>query len=75
MASLEVWICVDDNGDYATGNDVESARGEYENTVQPLADAGGFRLVCISVSVPLPTAIEASVNVPESDETPVVTVS
>lgn len=56
--TCEVWLCVDSCGDYGVGPDAEGARANYEETVQALCDADGFRLVKVSVAVPLPQPVE-----------------
>lgn len=69
MNEFDVWMCVDSAGDYAVGTDECSAREAYEKSIQPLADCDGFRLVKLSVTMPLPVPIEIAVDVPEVDET------
>ncbi len=72
--NAEVWILVDAAGDYAVGTSQETAITSYEENIQPLGDSGGYRLVNLTVNVPLPVAVEVEVDVPEQGE-PVVTVS
>ncbi len=55
LLKCELWICVDAGGDYAVGKDEDEAKTAYEDTVQPLADCSGFRLLKITVNVPTPT--------------------
>ena len=64
---LEVFVVVDANGDYATGTTADAAKEAYENDIGPLADADGFRVVRVNLSVPLPVVIEAAAEV-EDDE-------
>jgi hypothetical protein len=67
-ATVDAWLCIDSDGDYGVGKDETSAREAYENDVQPLSDANGFRLVKVSVTVPLPEVIELEVEAPEVEE-------
>ena len=67
-ATVDAWLCIDSDGDYGVGKDEASARESYENDVQPLADANGFRLVKVSVTVPLPEVIELEVETPAETE-------
>ena len=60
----EVWLCVDSAGDYASGADEAAARESYEENVQALSDADGFRLVKVTVNVPLPEVVELTGNAP-----------
>jgi hypothetical protein len=60
---LEVWVCVDSNGDYGTGTDSDSAIAAYENDVGETNATEGFRLVKLTVGVPLPVALELSGSV------------
>jgi len=60
MASetCEVFLCVDSAGNYGVGKDEAAARENYESDVQALSDADGFRLVKVTVAVPLPEMVE-----------------
>lgn len=64
MINAEVFILVDANGDYAIGLDEPSARDTYEETIQALTDCDGFRLVKVTVAVPLPAVVELTGAVP-----------
>jgi hypothetical protein len=61
---VEVWVMVDDVGDYGVGRDDASAKEAYENDVQTISDAGGFRLVKVRLAVPPPAAVELAGAVP-----------
>lgn len=63
---VEVFVVVDSAGDYATGVDVDKAKEAYENDVQALVDAEGFRVVKVVVKVPLPEVVELVGVVPET---------
>lgn len=58
--SIELWACIDARGDYAAGKSEEEAREKYEEDIGPLAECSGFRLVKLTVSVPLPEPVELS---------------
>lgn len=66
---LEVCIFIDENGDYAVGVSTEDATEVYENNIGPMSEANGMRLVRLSVCIPLPTEIQATVSVPAVEET------
>lgn len=58
MASVEVWVLVDAEGNHAAGTSAEAAREAYEQDVQALVDCDGFRLVKVTLQVPLPVPVE-----------------
>ena len=62
--TFEVSILVDNIGDYAVGKDDADAKEKYEEQIQALSDADGFRIVRISLSVPLPEVVEIVGDVP-----------
>jgi hypothetical protein len=66
--TLEVWTCVDANGDYAVGTTEEAAREKYEEDIGALNEASGFRLVKVNLTVPLPEVIELEVEADEPEE-------
>ena len=64
--TIEVYILVDACGDVAFASDEATARENYENDIGPLSDTDGFRIVKVSVNVPLPELIELSaIDAPE----------
>lgn len=63
----EVWVCVDVDGNYAVGSSDEVAREKYTEDVGDLGDCGGFRLVRVTVKVPMPVE-DLAVDVPELPE-------
>ena len=60
--TCEVWILVDQGGDYGVGTDAESAADAYGNDVA--GDLAGSRLVKLLVEVALPDPIQAKIIVP-----------
>jgi len=55
MRKLEVWVCADVAGDYAVGSSEEHAKERFEEEIGELNATGGFRLVQLWLTVPLPT--------------------
>ena len=66
-ATVDLWACVDSNGDYAVGSSDEAAREKYEEDVGALNEVAGFRLVKVAVTVPLPEVIELEVEAPAEE--------
>ncbi len=64
MVSAEVWLVIDQDGCYEVGTTAAEATERYEESVGALADAQGFRTVCLTVQVPAPVLIECAVDVP-----------
>lgn len=65
MHELEVWIVVDEGGDYALGKDQEGACQAFEDEIggdQPR------RQVCVKLKVPAPKVIELTGEVPAEPE-------
>lgn len=65
---VEAWVLVDDTGDYAVGKAAELATEAYENEVQELTATSGYRMVKLTVTVPLPEVVELSGVVPSDGE-------
>ncbi|MGE4159990.1 MAG: hypothetical protein AB7F75_12940 [Planctomycetota bacterium] len=61
----DVCLIVDCNGDYAVGQDEESAAEAYEELIGAMSAAGSTRYVWLKVRVPAPQALEMSVVCPE----------
>ncbi len=74
-ATLEVWIVVDDAGDYATGTSADEATENYEANVQEVTNAMGIRTVCLNLTVPLPKTIELTADVPDTEGEPTLAVA
>lgn len=70
---VEMWCCVDSCGDYGIGHDADAAREQYEEGVQDLSSADGFRLVKVRVRVPLPEPVELVGEIAEEQEAPRLT--
>ena len=63
--NLEVWVLVDAQGDYAVGPCQPSSTEAYEQNVGSLADANGYRLYQLNLTVTLPEVVEVSAELPE----------
>ena len=63
-ALCEVFLVIDQAGDYAVGNSPEAAREKYAEDIGELSEAEGFRMVKLAVRVPLPELVELAVEVP-----------
>lgn len=77
MASnpCEVWLCVDQAGDYAVGVDAESARSAYAENIGALEDTEGHRMVKVIVTVPLPEVVELAGEAPATGKAVLTSVS
>lgn len=65
---IEVWVCIDADGDYRASHDVDEARAAYEADVQPLLNSAGFRMVKITLQVPTVPVTEMKGEVPALGE-------
>lgn len=68
MAEIEVWIVVDENGDYTVGADLDSAAERYGEDVGGDNGSLGIRHVKVTLKVPLPKPIELTGEVPAPPE-------
>lgn len=66
-ATCEIFVCIDSEGQYAVGTDADLARQAYEEDVGCLNEQDGFRLVKVTLTVPLPKAVELTGTVPSDD--------
>ena len=73
--TIELWACIDSNGDYATGEDAEKARERYEENVGAVSEAEGFRLVKVSVLVSLPEPVELTGEASDEETASLTSVS
>jgi hypothetical protein len=65
---LEVWVMIDDNGDAVVSLDPDTLAEKYEEDVQACSDAGGLRRIKVTLTVALPTVLEAAVKAPDLEE-------
>ena len=65
--TVEVWVCVDGDGDFGIGRDADAACTNYDDEVGGGTDCGR-RMVKLTVKVPLPTVIELSGEVAADEE-------
>lgn len=66
---IEVFIVIDQDGDYGVGAGDSDAREAYENDHGELSEQDGFRTYRIKLTVPLPRVVTVS-GVVEDTETP-----
>lgn len=75
-AAIEMFACVDHNGDYGIGRDEATARENYASEIGDLSELdGGYRIVKVKVNVPLPTVMECEVEVEDDEEAGVLAVA
>ena len=60
----ELVIVVGADGEYAVGKDEATAREAFENDIGALNEQDGFRLVKVTVAVPLPAIPELTGEAP-----------
>jgi hypothetical protein len=65
LLEVEVWVKVDEDGDYEVGCDEEECSDRYRERVD---NACGSRMVKMTVKVPAPRPIAVTVEI-EDDET------
>jgi hypothetical protein len=63
VQQIEVWVIVDENGDYSTGHDQESAGTAYDDNIGS-ASGTARRAIKVMLSVPLPVPVELTGTVP-----------
>lgn len=64
-SKLEVWVCVDAQGDYGTGSSEEAAKEQYAEDIGPLETCGGFKLYQMWLTVPLPEILTVTGEIAE----------
>jgi hypothetical protein len=67
VVTVEVWLMIDDCGDYCIAKDADGLGEAYENDVQDLESAGGLRRVKVTVTIPLPKPLEVEATAPADD--------
>lgn len=63
FTSVEVWVLVDDQGEYAIGVDEEQAIERYDEDFQ--GSASCRRAVKVTLTIPTPKPIEVKGELPE----------
>ena len=64
VCECEIYVVIDQSGDYAVGNSADAAREKYEEDIGGLNECEGFRIVRMKVNVPLPEVVELTGTVP-----------
>ncbi len=67
MHEVELWACVDAEGQYEVGTSAEAARERYENEVGALVDCEGFRMVKVTLKVAVAATAELEGEAPPAD--------
>ena len=62
----EVWLLVDEDGDYVSSTDPDLLAEQYEESVGEIDKAQGLRRIKLTVEVPLPTVCELAGVVSEA---------
>jgi len=65
MVQVEVWVLVDQDGDYVVGKDNESLAELYDDQVGGDRDTLSLRRVKITLNVPKPKPVELTATVAE----------
>ena len=55
---IEVFVCINQDGEYEVGTTAEQVRERFEENIGALADQDGMRIVRCWLKVPLPTIME-----------------
>ena len=64
-ADIEIYVVVDSDGDYEVGINDEEATERYGETISTSLPR---RLIKMTITVPLPRAIEVTAAIPEKDD-------
>lgn len=71
--TVEVWVKVDQDGDYEVGTTSEETATRFTEIVGDDTERG-VRMVKLMVTIPLPECIEVAVDVPDTEGVPTVSV-
>ena len=74
LCELELWACVDDEGQYECGTTQEAAIERYEAESASSNQRSGFRLVAFTVKPPCPEPSYVNVEIPAAPEPALVSV-
>lgn len=66
---VEVWVMVNDQGEYVAHEDNDQLAEAYGERIGELNEAGGIRRVKVKVRVPLPEVIEVEAEAEEEPQT------
>jgi hypothetical protein len=73
-ATVEVWVLVDEDGDYDCAPDEGTAADRYADSIAAIDGTRGLRRIKVTLIVPRPAPIEVSAEVPAEEGGPVVKV-
>jgi hypothetical protein len=68
MIDVEVWVLVNECGDYVASDDADALNERFEECVGEIANQEGLRRVKLTVKVPLPNVIEIKGEVKTCEE-------
>ncbi len=71
MNEIEIWVVVDENGDYAISKDRDDLHDAYESDINGNTDLAR-RVIRVRLNMPLPKPLEISGTVPSESEAGVV---
>jgi hypothetical protein len=64
FATVEIWVLVDQDGDYAAGTDPDTLHEVYDDTVGGDRDTLSMRRVKVTLTIPKPKPVELTGTVP-----------
>ena len=73
MHTIEIWVVVDQGGDYACANDADDVTERYRDTID--GDLAGSRLVKVTLQVEVPEPLTVSATIPARDGKVTMTVA
>lgn len=62
--TVEVWVLVDEDGNYVASHDVDRLCEEYDDVIGGDRDSTSFRRIKVTLTVPLPKPVELTGVVP-----------
>lgn len=67
-AKCELYVLVDEAGDYVASHDQEQLKELYEASIQDIDGTFGIRVVKVELTVPLPTTTTVKATLPEQGD-------
>ncbi len=62
MFEVEVFVCIDTDGQSGVGDSEDAAKADYGENGYDLADCNGFRIIKVILSIPEPEPLEAALE-------------
>lgn len=66
-ATVEVWVLVDENGQYVASDDHDTLHERYDEIIGDDRDVTALRRVKVTLTIPLPAVLEVSGTVDEPE--------